>query len=435
MAGAQSSGVWSAMGSLGRGVGRAWSGVGSIARGAAKGGSTPARLRAWMVATTIVAVLFGVLSATGVDRRASSLRAVDEASQQLIAVQDVQVRLVRADAIARENYLRGGIEDGEKRATYASELAAVSDGLVSVGNRVLPNEASTLAGVSAQLTRYSGLVEQARANNRQGFPVGAAYLRTANALSAEMVTDLQSVQASLRQQVNDNLDRADKAGIWLHLTGWPLLVLIAAGGAWMAARFRRVVNAPVALAGVITLLMLVAGGTIQASAMSDAESATAVPLQAADLAAQARSAAFAAQAQEFSTLIARGSGADDSAWQTSIATAKVALDRVCAIRNYCDIQSDLALYVGAHAAVRESDNAGDWDAARETSLSGDAATSFAAFDNQITSTAATLGDDAATAMSSAADGLAALRVLAFLAGLAIAALVIVGYSQRLREYR
>ena len=100
------------MGSLGRGVGRAWSGVGSIARGAAKGGSTPARLRAWMVATTIVAVLFGVLSATGVDRRASSLRAADEASQQLIEVQDVQVRLVRADAIARENYLRGGIEDG-----------------------------------------------------------------------------------------------------------------------------------------------------------------------------------------------------------------------------------------------------------------------------------------------------------------------------------
>ena len=85
-----------------------------MARSVAKGGSTPARLRAWMVATAVVAVLFGVLSATGVDRRASSLRVADEASQQLIAVQDVQVRLVHADAIARENYLRGGIEDGAR---------------------------------------------------------------------------------------------------------------------------------------------------------------------------------------------------------------------------------------------------------------------------------------------------------------------------------
>ena len=38
-------------------------------------------------------------------------------------------------------------------------------------------------------------------------------------------------------------------------------------------------------------------------------------------------------------------------------------------------------------------------------------------------------------MSSAADGLAVLRVVLFLAGLSVAALVLVGYGQRLREYR
>jgi len=406
-----------------------------MARGVAKGGSTPARLRAWMIATAVVAVLFGVLSATGVDRRASSLRAADEASQQLIAVQDVQVRLVHADAIARENYLRGGIEDGAKRATYASELAAVSDGLVSVANSVLPNEAATLAGVSTQLSRYSGLVEQARANNRQGFPVGAAYLRTANTLSTEMAIDLQSVQVSLRQQVNDNLDRADKAGAWLHVIGWPLVIMLVAGGAWVAARFRRLLNVPVALAGLVTLLMLVVGGTVQASAMSDAESATAGQLQAADLAAQARSASFTAHAQEFGTLIARGSGGDDSAWQTSISTSELALDRLCSVAGECGLKTDLDSYTEAHAAVRSSDNAGDWDAARESSLDGEAAMTFAAFDSASSETAATLGEQAAIAMSSAADGLATLRVLAFLAGLVIAALVLVGYSQRLREYR
>jgi hypothetical protein len=423
------------MASLGRGVSSLGKRVGGLVQGVAKGGTTPARLRAWMVATAIVAVLFGVLSAAGVDRRASSLRAADAASQQLIAVQDVQVRLVHADAIARENYLRGGIEDGAKRATYAAELALVSDGLVTVGNSVLPNEAAALAGVSTQLSRYSGLVEQARANNRQGFPVGAAYLRTANALADEMVTGLRDVQASLRTQVNDSLDRADKAGSWLHLTGWPLLILMVVGGAWMAYRFRRVLNVPLALAGVITLLLLVVGGSLQASAMSDAADATTGELQSADLAAQARSSAFTAHAQEFSTLIARGSGGDDSRWDASFATTELALDRLCDIGDECSLKSYLRDYASAHAAVRESDNGGDWDGARESSLNGESAIAFTSLDEASRGVAASLGQGAAAAMSATTDGLAILRVVCFVAGLLVAALVLVGYSQRLREYR
>ena len=435
MAGAQNSGGASAVTPLGRGPGRASSRLGAMVSAVATGGSTPARVRAWMVATALVAVLFGVLSATGIDRRSSSLQGADRASQQLIAVQDVQVRLVHADAIARENYLRGGVEDGAKRATYSAELAAVSDGLVSVANSVLPNEAATLASVAAQLSRYSGLVEQARANNRQGFPVGAAYLRTANVLSAAMVADLQSVQASLRNQVNDDLDRADKAGAWLHATGWPLIILLVAGATWVAARFRRILNAPIALAGLVTVLVVVVGGAFQASAMSDAQNATAGPLQAADLAAQARSAAFTAHAQEFGTLIARGSGSDDSAWQTSISTTEVALDRLCGTADECGLSDSLRSYTDAHATVRASDDAGDWDTARDESLDGAAAAAFASFDTASRDTAASLGQQAAAAMSSAPEGLGTLRVIAFLAGLSVAALALVGYSQRLREYR
>ena len=65
-------------------VGRAW-------RAVATGGDTPTRLRTWMVGSVVVAVLFGVLGAVGVGRRDSALGAGDAASQQLIAVQDVQV--------------------------------------------------------------------------------------------------------------------------------------------------------------------------------------------------------------------------------------------------------------------------------------------------------------------------------------------------------
>ena len=65
------------MSALGGGVGRAWIGLAAAARGIAQGGSTPARLRVWMDATAIVAVLVGVLSATGVDDRVASMKAAD----------------------------------------------------------------------------------------------------------------------------------------------------------------------------------------------------------------------------------------------------------------------------------------------------------------------------------------------------------------------
>ena len=428
MARAQNSGARSVGRFVGRAASRSW-------RAIAKGGSTPARLRAWMVATVVVAVLFGVLGAIGVGRRDSSLHEADAASQQLLAVQDVHVRLVHADSIARENYLRGGIEDGAKRATYESELATVSDGLVAVGNKVLPNEAAKLAEVSAQLSRYSGLVEQARANNRQGYPVGAAYLRTANELSQAMVVGLRDVQSSLRHQVNDDLDRADKAGAWLHLTGWPLLILVVVGGGWVAYRFRRLVNVPLAVAGVLMLLMMFVGGSWQASSMSDAETATGSALQAADLVAQARSSAFEAHAQESSTLIARGSGGDDSAWQASSAGVGEALGHLCSIGGDCSLVNTYGAYSDAHAAVRSADDGGDWDGARSDSLDGVAAVTFTEFDTASGSMAASLGAHASAEMSAASGGLSGLRTVVFLAGLLCAALVLVGYGQRLREYR
>jgi hypothetical protein len=41
---------------------------------------------------------------------------------------------------------------------------------------------TAMAEISAQLSAYTGLVESARANNRQGFPIGSGYLREASSL-------------------------------------------------------------------------------------------------------------------------------------------------------------------------------------------------------------------------------------------------------------
>jgi hypothetical protein len=45
-----------------------------------------------------------------------------------------------------------------------------------------------LAEANASLTTYTGLIESARANNRQGFPVGIGYLKNASTVLRSQVT-------------------------------------------------------------------------------------------------------------------------------------------------------------------------------------------------------------------------------------------------------
>ncbi|MDO8389612.1 MAG: hypothetical protein Q7V57_03910 [Actinomycetota bacterium] len=417
------------MQSVGRVVGRA-------VKGMFAGGSTPARLRMWMVLTAVFAVGLGVLGATGLGRRDNALHDARDASAQLIDVQRVQVSLVGAAALATENYLRGGPEDAEQRAQYVTELADASSGLVAVSNKVPAQEAELLRAAADGLTKYAGLVEQARANNRQGFPIGAAYLRAANEAASADVAILRSVQASLREQVNDDLDRAEAAGVWLHLAGWPLLLLLLLGGAWMARRFRRMVNVPLAAGAIAAFAVLAAVGGVQASAMSDAEDAVDGPLLSADLAAQALSAAYDARTHELLTLINRGNGAaDEAAWGQSSAVAALALTQLCDLSADCAEIEEFRAVVDAHTDLREMDDGGDWDAAKDTSLTGNARIQFNRFTRDIELTSDGHATTAANALADAPGGVQGARVVVFLAGLVVAALVLIGYGRRLREYR
>jgi hypothetical protein len=398
--------------------------------------STPAQLRLLMTVVALAAILFAVVASVGVDRRDQALASATDAAAQLIDVQAVQVAVARADALASENYLRGGIEDPATRAAYVAELDAAGRGLVDVANRVGTTDAQQLGEVSAQLGVYAGLVESARANNRQGYPVGAAYLRNANAAAATMLSTLREVQASLRDEVNADLDAADRAGVWLHLVGWPLLAVLGVAGWWLYRRFKRLVNVPLTAAGLIALAAVLVGGIIAATAMGDAEDATAGPLRSADLAAQGRSAGFDAHTQEFFTLITRGNAAAaETAWATAAADAQAAVGELCERSGDCDPLDRFAAYRVGFDDVRRLDaDQGDWDAAVALSL-GDNAATFEAFDDasvEATQRNTTIAIDRLAASN---DRLGLVRAGVFVAGLIVAALAVVGIGQRLREYR
>ena len=415
--------------------------------------STPARLSILRAALIVLAVVFAVAGAFGVNRRANAIDDVRTASGQLLALQDIRVRIVHADAIASSSYLRSGQEDPAQRTAYLEEIAKAGDGLVAVSAAANDADLAQLSEASRLLGSYVGLVEQARANNRQGFPVGATYQRQANGIvsnndpdTPDIVSSLQAVEASQRDQINDSLAAAHRAGLWMQLTGWVLLIALVLSSWWMSRKFRRILNVPIAAAAVMLFLLLVIGGAKQSGSVSDADDAVGTQLAGADNAGQARAAGFEARSQEALTLINRGNGAANEAnWQVQnnivlqVLAEQLGSDESLSRRAIDSYDT----YVDGHVEIRTLDDAGNWDEAVAVSLGVqdtpvaqiNVPNEFDDFDRSVGQIIVTEGADASSRLRDAVSPLRSLRNVVFVAGLVVAVLAALGCGQRLKEYR
>lgn len=408
----------------------------------AKAADSPTRLQAAMAVTVLCSLALSIGGWYGIDRRGSAIDDAASSAAQLIRVQDVRVEMVRADSLASVAYLIGGQEPADQRQQYDEQIGLAASGLTASANAATRADAATLQQATSLLTRYVGLVEQARANNRQGFPVGAAYQRQARGVAEEVIEALRTVEINSRQRVNDSVERGHRSSSLLVISAVLVLVMVLVGSVWMARRFRRVLNLPLAVAGVIVLVVLTAGVGVNASAISQTDQSVTGPLTAADLLAQSRAAGFDARSNEALTLIARGNGAAyEWQWQLSRGVAGETIARACEDFGVaCDAETALDSYRREHDAVRELDESGDWDAAVDASLgrSSDGANSRMAFEVFATRSDEALRIEAQRALD-ALDGagsrLRGLGWMVIVAGIAAAVLAVVGYGQRLREYR
>ena len=404
--------------------------------------TTPAKLRAMQLATALVCVLVGVLGVVGVSQRQGDLRQVARAADSLLQVQAVRVDLVGADSLASESYLLGGQERPAVRQQFVDRLTAASRGLVAVSQGLDPGGADLLAGVSSRVSTYAGLIEQARSNNRQGFPVGAAYQRQANRLlSDEILPALRESEQQLRDRVNQRLDAAAGDNAWIYLPGLLAVAAVIAGSVWLQRRFRRLVNVALVAGGAVVVVAMFVVGQASTGAFDKAEAAVGGQLQRADLIAQIRSSVFDARSQESLTLINRGNGAaNEAAWAQSMANASAAADEVCAKLRTCpEFVNSLDTYEGAHREMRALDDNGNWDEAvamvvGEPTPSTLTVAAQAAVDRSATD----IDRDASAARTDLGESQSSLdwsRWLVALGGLVAAGLVVTGYSARLAEYR
>jgi hypothetical protein len=269
--------------------------------------TTPGIVVLIALAVAASCVVGGVVSASAVNSRIAEHKAVLEHSEPFAyAAQNLYAALSAADAAAATAFLSGGIQTPLLRARYQHALAAAASALADATAGAPDAQThKTLAEVSAQLTTYAGLVEAARANNLQEFPVGSGYLREASTLmqtrllpSAQRVFDLAQVDQAQRRVAS-----LPTAG--LVLLGF-VLVTIGVGSAIMVARTNRRFNIGLVAAGVVAALVFALIVTTARLAAGDIERGRIEGTERFGQLAEARILAQQARTEEILQLITRG---------------------------------------------------------------------------------------------------------------------------------
>lgn len=393
---------------------------------------TPGRMRL-LGALAVLAAL--VLGATSVNALLASKAAVDRASSntaQVIRVQSLHVDLLRADALATNAFLVGGLEPPEQRATYDAALAAVATGIAQAA-AAQPADGLALGALSEQVQTYAGLVQQARTNNRQGLPVGAQYLKEASAgLRSHAIPIVDSIVEANEARAQAEFDRSNSS-VQLFAGGAAVIVLLLVA-VWLARRTHRYVNPSLAGAIVLSLVALFVAASSISSIGSTTSGVASGDYRDAVTLANIRTAANDARANESLTLIARGSGAaNEKLWAANAASVDKDLQGVP------DLDSRAwTAYQTAHAEIRKTDDSGNWDKAVQlatATTAQSAGAQFEAFDTAVTEARDAASERAVAALNGVGSSTTLFAILIGLAALVACWLVIRGMAQRIGEYK
>jgi hypothetical protein len=231
----------------------------------------PAHPRWWFVSTTpgriltigIVLAALGVSSAfatsTTINHRQQVLSTVLNHTEPLsFAAGRLYTTLSVADAAAATAF----IAQAEPRPVRQRYEQAITDAAVAVtrASSGLTDEPliQLLGRLNAELAVYTGLIEIARTNNREGNPVGSSYLSEASGL---MQSQILPDAAQLYQATSERVDSETTAST--HFPA-PVILVVAStlvfglfSHRWLARRTRRRIN-PGLVVGALGILVMVA---------------------------------------------------------------------------------------------------------------------------------------------------------------------------------
>ncbi|WSD73276.1 hypothetical protein OG978_14595 [Streptomyces sp. NBC_01591] len=416
----------------------------------------PGRLQIIGAVLALLVVAFGAVTAFEIADRSSAADDVVRRSQPLSADAAAVYRsLADADTAAASGFLAGAQEPPDVHDQYERDIKEASRLLVKAAANT---DASTKSGqeittLNVELPRYTGLIERARSNNRQGLPLGGAYLRYANQkMSNVLLPAAERLYAAETGRLGQDSDSARTLPFFSLGLGVVALAALFWAQRRNYRRTNRVFNHGLLVAtaaSTVVLLWLAVGHTVARSQLHDAD---ANGQQSLDVLNHARIDSLKARANENLTLVARGAvltadGKSDK-YETDYNTGMKALGEELGKAGKLaegtpgsepvkKAVSAVSEWQSRHRAARTTDDSGDYEGALKQIIGPKKTTgeSFQRVDDALEQALAYEQDEFTRA---AKDGRGALWGLpagaAALAALAAVA-TIVGVNRRLSEYR
>ena len=416
--------------------------------------TTPGVLITFIAALVAVSVLVGVFTAVSVQTRAQALDNLKGSSGPLSdAAQTLYRSLSDADATANSAFLAASDPNADQetlRKRYDQDIAQAEHALaIAVAARTpadLADPNGPLAVLSSQLSVYTGLVETARANNLQGFPVGAAYQREASTL---MQDKLLAAASMLYKQETATLeadqDQASSFPVVELVLGLAALVLLFFAQRYVRRRTRRRINVGLLVATVAAVVSLAWVVIATVGVMGNVNASRENGSDQTKVLADARLSALEARSAETLTLVARGSGGDIEKLYTDarkdLATGQLPDARDIATDSDVRDQVRTATeqekaWHATHQKIRDADDDGEYPTAVGLALSDDG--SAGQFDKVDQALGTAIRDTTATfeqEVTQAANALTGTVIGVILLALIMAAGAVTGIWQRLKEYR
>ena len=398
--------------------------------------TTPGVLGLVAIIVAAACVITGVVLGGQLDGRIAERNDVLDHSEPLAyASQNLYAALSAADAASASAFLSGGVETAQVRARYRQALADAAAALTDVtAGAADVDTRKAAARISAELSAYTGLVESARANNRQGFPIGSAYLREASSLMQNsMLPGAQKIYTDKLAALDEDQRAISSLPIVSLVLLALVLVAIGLGSVVTSARTNRIFN--VGLVAAATLVLVVIGWTLAATQLAAGaveDSRTEGTARFEEL-AKARILAQQARTDETLQLIARGDiTAGETAFNSHLGDLTALLDSgpleaVDGVRQWnASHQQQVTAYLD-----------GDYPGAVTQAIGGDAAGSEAQFNivesslrTEIEETRGTLRDR----VSAAGDFLAWSPTGTLILMVVAAVAAVVGLWPRLKEF-
>jgi hypothetical protein len=235
----------------------------------------------------------------------------------VIDARKIHAALADADRSAANSFLSGNVAD-ETQQRYRRDIATATRELelAAEHNAGGGQARRQLQTVSVMVTDYTGLVESARAGNREGFPIGAAYLRAASELMHRPGDGILARVDAL-DDLNSSRLHDQEALLWVAAgtlaaflaVAVVVVVLLLRTQSYLRRKFRRRRNTRLLAATAVAVLL---PGLVAAQAASTYRSLAIAEQQAFDrLHAlwQVRSLVDDANGNESLSLVARGNGA------------------------------------------------------------------------------------------------------------------------------